>query len=324
MHKNIEELAINTLKMNGVAAVNQANSGHPGIVLSAANIVHTLFTRHMNFDPQNPQWINRDRFILSVGHGSALLYSLLRVIGLISKEDLKQFRQLNSKTPGHPEYRHTKGVEATTGPLGQGIAIATGVAIAQAHLEVKFKEIDHYTYVLCGDGDIQEGVANEAFSLAGHLRLNKLIVLYDSNNIQLDTRVEATFTEDVKEKMTALGFNYILVEKNEVDAIDQAITKAKQSNLPSFIEVKTIIGEGAPKANTSEVHGAPLGKDIEVLKQNLNWTYDEFELPQEVKKFYEDTLIKRSQNAFNSFKVSKELQNWILASDKEQKNWNWY
>ncbi|WP_215741996.1 transketolase [Mesomycoplasma hyorhinis] len=319
MHKNIEELAINTLKMNGVAAVNQANSGHPGIVLSAANIVHTLFTRHMNFDPQNPQWINRDRFILSVGHGSALLYSLLRVIGLISKEDLKQFRQLNSKTPGHPEYRHTKGVEATTGPLGQGIAIATGVAIAQAHLEVKFKEIDHYTYVLCGDGDIQEGVANEAFSLAGHLRLNKLIVLYDSNNIQLDTRVEATFTEDVKEKMTALGFNYILVEKNEVDAIDQAITKAKQSNLPSFIEVKTIIGEGAPKANTSEVHGAPLGKDIEVLKQNLNWTYDEFELPQEVKKFYEDTLIKRSQNAFNSFKVSKELQNWILASDKEQK-----
>ncbi|SYV91625.1 Transketolase, partial [Mesomycoplasma hyorhinis] len=190
---------------------------------------------------------------------------------MISKEDLKQFRQLNSKTPGHPEYRHTKGVEATTGPLGQGIAIATGVAIAQAHLEVKFKEIDHYTYVLCGDGDIQEGVANEAFSLAGHLRLNKLIVLYDSNNIQLDTRVEATFTEDVKEKMTALGFNYILVEKNEVDAIDQAITKAKQSNLPSFIEVKTIIGEGAPKANTSEVHGAPLGKDIEVLKQNLNW-----------------------------------------------------
>lgn len=319
MYKNIDKLAINTLKMNGVAAVNKANSGHPGIVISASKIVHTLFTRHMNFDPQNPDWINRDRFILSVGHGSALLYSLLRIMGLISESDLKDFRQLNSKTPGHPEYRHTKGVEATTGPLGQGIGIATGVAIAQAHLESKFSEINHYTYVLCGDGDLQEGVVNEAFSLAGHLKLNKLIVLYDSNDIQLDTKVNATFSEDIKQKMTALGFNYIFVAKNEVEDIDKAISEAKKSDLPSFIEVKTIIGEDTPKAGTSEVHGAPLGKDIEILKQNLDWNYDEFALPLEVKQLYEDTLVKRSQQAFKNFKISKELQNWIDASEKEHK-----
>ena len=307
----IQELAINTLKINGVAAVNKANSGHPGIVLGAAPIMYTLFTKHLQYDPKHPSWINRDRFVLSAGHGSALLYAQLRLLKLISTNDLKNFRQLNSVTPGHPEYLHTKGVEATTGPLGQGIAIGVGMAMAEAHLSQKFKEINHYTYVLCGDGDLQEGVANEALSFAGHQQLNKLIILHDSNNIQLDTPVKKTFSENLKKKMEALNFEYIFVENNNVKNIDFAIKKAKKSNKPSFIEIKTTIGDGAPGQGTCCVHGAPLGKGINELKKHLNWTIDEFSIPKGVEEHYKNTIFKRGDKAFKSFKETSSLKKYL-------------
>ncbi|VEU68279.1 transketolase [Mycoplasmopsis pulmonis] len=307
----LDQLSINTLKVNSVAAINKANSGHPGIALGAAIISHTLFTRHLNFDIENPNWINRDRFVLSAGHGSSLLYSHLRILGYINEQDLKDFRQLNSLTPGHPEYKHTIGVEATTGPLGQGLAMAVGLALAQAHLKSKFKELDHYTYVLCGDGDLQEGVANEALDLAGHLGLEKLIVLYDSNDVQLDSKVDLVYSSDNKKRFEAMNFNYILVDKTSVENIDKAIKKAKASSKPTIIEIKTIIGEGAHNQGTSDVHGAPLGKNIDVLLKNLNWNNDSFYLPEEVKKYYQETLGKRSSEAFKKFKASSELEKFL-------------
>ncbi|MGZ9413846.1 transketolase [Mycoplasma sp. Z386] len=315
-NKNLDQLSINTLKINGTAAINKANSGHPGIVLGAATIMHTLFSRHLVFNPMSPEWINRDRFILSAGHGSALLYAQLRVLGLIKKEDLMNFRQMDSLTPGHPEFGHTIGVEATTGPLGQGIGMGVGLALAESHLNSKFSEINHYTYVLCGDGDLQEGVANEALSLAGKWELNKLIILHDSNDVQLDTKVEAVNADDLRLKMESLGFFYQQV-KNDVEKISKAIEKAKSSKKPSFIEVKTIIGEGATKQGTSDVHGAPLGKDFENLKSKLNWTMDDFELPQEVEQYYRETLFKRGEDAQNSFVESEELKNYLENANKE-------
>ncbi|WP_436358440.1 transketolase [Mycoplasma sp. 480] len=315
-NKNLDQLSINTLKINGTAAINKANSGHPGIVLGAATIMHTLFSRHLVFNPMSPEWINRDRFILSAGHGSALLYAQLRVLGLIKKEDLMNFRQMDSLTPGHPEFGHTIGVEATTGPLGQGIGMGVGLALAESHLNSKFSEINHYTYVLCGDGDLQEGVANEALSLAGKWELNKLIILHDSNDVQLDTKVEAVNADDLRLKMESLGFFYQQV-KNDVEKISKAIEKAKSSKKPSFIEVKTIIGEGATKQGTSDVHGAPLGKDFENLKSKLNWTMDDFELPQEVEQYYRETLFKRGEDAQNSFTESEELKNYLENANKE-------
>ncbi len=306
-----DQLAIKTLKINGVAAINKANSGHPGIVLGAATMMHTLFTKHMNYDPKNPKWINRDRFILSAGHGSALLYAQLRLLNLISTEDLEEFRQLGSLTPGHPEYGHTKGVEATTGPLGQGIAMAVGMAVAEESLKAKFSEINHKVYVLCGDGDLQEGIANEALSFAGKQQLSNLIILHDSNDIQLDTEVSKVFNEDLKAKMEALGFFYQKVTNNTVKEVDKAITIAKNSTKPSFIEVKTIIGEGAIKEGTSAVHGAPLGQDFENLKKTLGWELGDFEVPKEVKKLYEDTIFSRGEKAFQEFKVSKGLKEFL-------------
>lgn len=302
-----DQLAINTLRINGVAAINKANSGHPGIVLGAAPIVHTLFTRHINFDPKNPKWINRDRFVLSAGHGSALLYAELRLLGLISEEDLKNFRQLGSLTPGHPESHLTAGVDATTGPLGQGIATATGLALAETHLAAKFKEISHYTYVVCGDGDLQEGVAMEAMSFAGQQKLNKLIILHDSNDIQLDTPVNKVFKDILKKRMEAINWNYILVKENTTEAIDAAIIAAKTSDKPTFIEVKTIIGEGATKQGTSDVHGAPLGSDFTKVKEYYGWTHFDFEVPAEVTALYKETIFKRGAKAHASFKASKAL-----------------
>lgn len=305
-----EKLAINTLKVNGVAAVNKANSGHPGIVISAAIISHTLFTRHINYDPAHPDWINRDRFILSAGHGSALLYSQLRLLGLVETEDLKQFRKLKSLTPGHPEYGHTKGVEATTGPLGQGIATAVGVALGETSLAANFKEIDHYTYVLCGDGDLEEGVAMESMSFAGHNKLNKLIVLHDSNDIQLDTPVKYVFSENLKMRMEAIGWNYQRVN-NTIDEIDEALTKAKNSDKPSFIEVKTIIGEGTNKEGTTSVHGAPLGEDFKPFLEKIGWDLDPFAIPEEVKTLYQETIFKRGKKAFDKFQMSSELKSFL-------------
>ncbi|WKX02210.1 transketolase [Candidatus Mycoplasma mahonii] len=305
------ELAINTLKINGVAAVNKANSGHPGIVLGAATMLYTLYTKHLIIDPRHPDFINRDRFILSVGHGSALLYAQLRILDFISKEDLINFRQLGSLTPGHPEYGHTKGVDATTGPLGQGIAMSVGVAVAEAHLHAKFSEINHYTYVICGDGDLQEGVAMESMSFAGHQQLSKLIVLHDSNDIQLDTPVKNVFSENLELRMKAINWEYILVKENTVEAIDAAINQAKTSNKPSFIEVKTIIGEGASNQGTSAVHGAPLGDDFAIVKKALNWNIGEFDVPDEVKTIYQETTFKKGAAAYDNFKASAGLTKWL-------------
>ncbi|MCK5807201.1 MAG: transketolase, partial [Mycoplasmataceae bacterium] len=305
------KLAIDTLKMNGIAAINKANSGHPGIVLGASTMLYTLFTKHITVDPSTPEFINRDRFVLSAGHGSALLYAQLRIMGYISEADLKDFRQLGSLTPGHPEYRHTKGIDSTTGPLGQGIAMGVGMAIAEESLRANFKEINHHTYVICGDGDLQEGVSMEAMSFAGVQKLSKLVVLHDSNDIQLDTPVNKVFKENLKMRMEAIGWEYIRVEENSVEAIDAAITKAKTSNKPSFIEVKTIIGEGATKQGTSDVHGAPLGDDIATVAKSLNWEGDYFNLPEEVKTIYRDTVIARGEKAVSEFEYSKELKEFM-------------
>src|SRR5690606_14949870 len=245
-------LAINTLRMLGVDAINKANSGHPGIVIGAASMAHTLFTKHLNVYPKESHWINRDRFILSAGHGSMLLYGLNHLSGYkITIEDIKKFRDYPGITPGHPEYGLTDGVETTSGPLGQGISNAVGMAIAEKHLAARFNKegfpiVDHYTFVLCGDGDLQEGVALEAISLAGHLGLGKLMVLYDSNDIQLDGPTKYAVTDDVKKKFEAQNWHYLKVsDGDDIKAVDQAIKKAKKVlDKPTIIEVKTIIGKG--------------------------------------------------------------------------------
>ncbi len=308
----IEQKSIATLKINGLGAINKANSGHPGIVLSSANIVHTIYTRHLRTSIKNLKWVNRDRFILSAGHGSALIYSMLEKMGVIKMEDLKNFRQLHSSTPGHPEWGHTVGIDVTTGPLGQGIASAVGMAVAEAHLNSKFKEINHHTYVVCGDGDLQEGVSYESMSFAGKQKLNKLIVLHDSNDIQLDAKVSVAFEEDLKNRMSSMGWNYILVAKNTVSNIDAAIKKAKKSkSKPTFIEVKTIIGEGATKEGTSSVHGAPLGDDIEIVKKSLDWSEDEFAVSDEVREFYKKNIVERGEAEFAKFNPSLKLKKFL-------------
>lgn len=306
----IDLKCINTLRVVGAEMIHKANSGHPGIVLGAAPMVHTLFTRHLNINCQDEQWFNRDRFVLSAGHGSALLYLLLHLSGFaISMDDLKNFRQKGSITPGHPEYGHTPGVEITTGPLGQGLASAVGLAIAESYLSAKFNKndlsiIDHYTYVLCGDGDLQEGIAMEAMSLAGHLGLKKLIVLYDSNDVQLDGEVSLVNTEDTQMKMEAMGWQYLKVEDgNNVDDIDKAISFAKGSTTkPTLIEIKTIIGYGAPNSGESSVHGKPMSaEDIQALRKFLGYTAPEFEIVDAVKEFYDTNVVKRGYDANSSW-----------------------
>ena len=291
-----EQLAIDAMRILGVEAITKAKSGHPGIVLGAAPILHTLITRHLRVNPRDTKWFDRDRFILSAGHGSALLYSAYHMMGFeISMEDIKQLRQAGSKTPGHPEVNLAEGVDATTGPLGQGIGMAVGMAIAEAFLNKKFNTkdmtvIDHYTYVICGDGDLQEGITQEAMSIAGHQGLGKLIVLYDSNDIQLDGRVDLTYSDNTKMKYEALNWQYLKVEDGtDIDAIDKAIIEAKkETNKPTIIEIKTIIGYKAPGAGTSNVHGKPFSKDdLEVIKKAYNWNYPEFTIPQEVYDFYQ-------------------------------------
>ncbi len=306
----IDLKCINTLRVVGAEMIHKANSGHPGIVLGAAPMVHTLFTRHLNINCQDEQWFNRDRFVLSAGHGSALLYLLLHLSGFaISIDDLKNFRQKGSITPGHPEYGHTPGVEITTGPLGQGLASAVGLAIAESYLSAKFNKndlsiINHYTYVLCGDGDLQEGIAMEAMSLAGHLGLKKLIVLYDSNDVQLDGEVSLVNTEDTQMKMEAMGWQYLKVEDgNNVDDIDKAIAFAKGSTTkPTLIEIKTIIGYGAPNSGESSVHGKPMSaEDIQALRKFLGYTAPEFEIVDAVKEFYDTNVVKRGYDANSSW-----------------------
>lgn len=300
----LETNCINTLRVLGAEMITKAKSGHPGIVLGAAPIAHTLFTRHINIDANDPKWINRDRFILSAGHGSALLYTMLYFAGFLTMEDLKNFRQKGSITPGHPEVGFTPGVEVSTGPLGQGLAMSVGEAIAEAHLAAKFNKpnydvIDHYTYVLCGDGDLQEGIATEAMSLAGHLGLKKLIVLYDSNDIQLDGDVALAMSENLELKMASLNWNYIKVEDGNVCSdIDSAIRAAKTQDKPTLIEIKTIIGYGAPTAGESAVHGKPLSEDeIEILRKNLEYKVPPFTVLPEVAEFYNNSIVERGIQA---------------------------
>jgi transketolase len=313
--------SINTIRALGIDAINKANSGHPGMVLGAAPMAYTLFTRHLNVDVEDSKWINRDRFILAAGHGSMLLYSLLHLSGFdVSIEDIKNFRQWGSKTPGHPEYGHTHGVDATSGPLGQGIAMAVGMAISEDYLAGKYNDgvkiFDHYTYALCGDGDLQEGVTQEALSLAGNLGLEKLIVLYDSNDIQLDGPVHLANKEDVKAKFESMNWDYSLVEDgNDIEAIDQAIIAAKASDKPSVIEIKTEIGFGSPVVGTSKAHGAPLGQENgEVTKENLNWEYPEFYVPDAVYEDFETNVRLRGTEVKKSW--NKEVMTYFEQNEE--------
>lgn len=288
----IDQLGVNTIRTLSIEAIQKANSGHPGLPMGAAPMAYALWTKHLNVNPATSlNWPNRDRFILSAGHGSAMLYSLLHLAGYqVTIDDLKNFRQWESKTPGHPEFGHTDGVEATTGPLGQGISMAVGMAMAEAHLAATynrdgFNVMDHYTYTIVGDGDLMEGVSQEASSMAGHMKLGKLVVLYDSNDISLDGPTNKAFTENVGARYEAYGWQHILVEDgNDLEAISKAIEEAKaETEKPSLIEIKTVIGFGAPKQGTSAVHGAPIGDDgITAAKAIYGWEYPDFTVPEEV------------------------------------------
>lgn len=297
---NIEEMSVNAIRVLSAEAIQKANSGHPGLPLGTAPIAYELFSKHMNYNPQNPEWINRDRFVLSGGHGSMLLYSLFHLFGIgnLSLDEVKNFRQFGSLTPGHPEYGHTVGVEATTGPLGQGMAMAVGMAMAEAHLASVFNKegypvVDHYTYVLGGDGCMMEGISSECFSLAGTLGLSKLIVFYDSNNISIEGSTDIAFTEDVVTRFKAFGFQTIEVEDgNDLCAIGKAIEEAKADKTrPSLIKVNTLIGYGCPaKQGKASAHGEPLGVDnVAALKENIGWPCKgDFEVPQEVYDHYKE------------------------------------
>jgi transketolase len=293
-------MAINAIRVLSMDAVQKANSGHPGLPMGAAAMAYTLWMRHLRFNPRNPQWPNRDRFILSAGHGSMLIYSLLHLTGYdLSMDDLKSFRQWESKTPGHPESHMTPGIETTTGPLGQGGSNAVGMALAEAYLAKLYNRpgqtvVDHYTYALVSDGDLMEGVCMEASALAGHWGLGKLIFLYDSNDITLDGKASMTFTEDIKRRYEAWNWHVLEVaDGNDVDAIDAAINAAKaETAKPTIIIIKTIIGYGSPnKANSSKAHGSPLGPDeVSAAKANLGWTAEPFTVPADVLAHYREAI----------------------------------
>ncbi|KAF1301182.1 transketolase [Enterococcus sp. JM9B] len=307
MFDKVDELGVNTLRTLSIEAVQKANSGHPGLPMGAAPMAYALWTKHLKINPKTSRnWVDRDRFVLSAGHGSALLYSLLHCAGYnVTIDDLKGFRQWDSKTPGHPEVNHTDGVEATTGPLGQGIAMSVGMAMAEAHLAAtynrdKFAIMDHYTFALCGDGDLMEGVSQEASSMAGHMKLGKLIVLYDSNDISLDGPTSKAFTENVGQRFEAYGWQHLLVKDgNDLEAISKAIEEAKaETDKPTLIEVKTVIGYGAPKEGTSSVHGAPIGEDgIKAAKAVYGWEYPDFTVPEEAADRFKETIEVRGAKA---------------------------
>ncbi|MGL4363333.1 MAG: transketolase [Cellulosilyticaceae bacterium] len=327
----IEQKTINTIRTLSAEAIQKANSGHPGLPLGSAPMAYTLWAKHMNHNPQNPNWENRDRFVLSAGHGSALLYSLLHVFdyGLTTK-DLQNFRQEGSLTPGHPEYGHTVGVELTTGPLGQGIASAVGMAIAERYLAEKFNRknydvVNHYTYVLVGDGCLQEGIAYEAASLAGTLNLDKLIVLYDSNNITIEGDTAISFTENVCARFEAQGFDTFLVEDgNDTLAIAKAIESAKASGKPSFIEIKTKIGYGCPaKQGQACAHGEPLGEsNLTAMREFLGHHHEMFFVEEDVKKHIEEII---EQKAEEEEKWNTMFENYAEAYPELAEEWDgWF
>ncbi|EMB96660.1 transketolase [Streptococcus mutans] len=307
----MSDLSVNAIRFLGVDAIEKSKSGHPGVVMGAAPMAYSLYTKHLRVNPSQPNWINRDRFVLSAGHGSMLLYALLHLSGFedISIDEIKNFRQWGSKTPGHPEYGHTVGVDVTTGPLGQGISMAVGLAQAERFLAAKYNRegypiFDHYTYVIAGDGDFMEGVSGEASSYAAKQNLNKLIVLYDSNDICLDGETNDAFTESVRARYDAYGWHTILVEDgNNIEAIGLAIEEAKAAGKPSLIEIKTVIGYGAPtKGGTNAVHGAPLGaEEATATRKALNWGYAPFEVPQEVYDDFKENVADRGEAAYDAW-----------------------
>ena len=307
----MSNLSVNAIRFLGIDAIEKSKSGHPGVVMGAAPMAYDLFTKQMRITPEVPNWVNRDRFILSAGHGSMLLYALLHLSGFqdVTMDEIKNFRQWGSKTPGHPEFGHTAGVDATTGPLGQGISMATGFAQAERFLAAKYNRegyniFDHYTYVICGDGDLMEGVSAEAASYAGLQKLDKLIVLYDSNDINLDGETKDSFTESVRDRYNAYGWHTALVKDGtDLEAINAAIEAAKVSGKPSLIEVKTVIGYGSPnKQGTNAVHGAPLGaEEAAATRKALAWDYAPFEIPEEVYEDYRVNVAERGKAAYDAW-----------------------
>ncbi|MFO3715421.1 transketolase [Anaerococcus cruorum] len=304
MFNKNDDRAISAIRALSLAQIEAANSGHPGLPMGAAPMAYVLWNKFLKANPKNTDWFNRDRFILSAGHGSSMLYSLLHLAGYdLSIEDLRDFRQLSAKAAGHPERGHVDGVEVTTGPLGQGFAQAVGIAMAEKHLAAMYNKddaqiIDHYTYVLCGDGDLMEGISYEAMSLAGHLNLSKLIVLYDSNDICLDGATNTTFSEDIKKRAESLNWNYLKVEDGrDLDQIYAAINDAK-GNLqgPTLIEVKTIIGYGSTNQGTNKVHGAPIGEEeFKKAKEIYEWTEDDFNIPDDIYQTFADGIVKTGE-----------------------------
>ena len=314
-----QQKIIDQIRCLGIDMIKEANSGHSGIVLGAAPIIYALYADHLNIDPENPKYFNRDRFIMSAGHGSALLYATLYMAGYpITLDDLKKFRQIDSITPGHPEYGVTPGVDSTTGPLGEGIATAVGIAMAEANLRTRYKGlIDHYTYVLCGDGDLMEGISYEACSLAGTQKLNKLIVLYDSNNICLDGKTNLTFNENITMRFISQGWNVITVEDgNNYDAISKAIEEAKkQDEKPTLIEVKTTIGKYSKLEGTNAVHGAVLDdEDISLIKEKLEIRDIPFTVSQQALEEFQYIIHNRCKNL--SEKFNEKIEN--LEEDKKK------
>ena len=307
---DISNLSIATIRSLGIDTINKANSGHPGMVLGSAPALYTLFNKELNIYNKEAEWINRDRFVLASGHASALLYSMLHLTGFdVTIDDLKNFRQLSSRTPGHPEIEMTHGVDASSGPLGQGIPMAAGMAMAEKFLASQYNKenfdiIDHYTYVLCGDGDMQEGVTYEAASLAGHLSLGKLIVLYDANKVTLDGPLSMSFSENVKKRYEACNWQVLEVKDgNDINEIHKAIKKGKKEQFkPTLIIVNTVIGFGSANQGTNKVHGAPLGKeDGKNAKLSYGFDHDEFYVPEEVYEDFKKKTIKRGKSKFNKW-----------------------
>ena len=326
----LDQLCINTIRTLAIDGVQKAKSGHPGMPMGAATMAYVLWTKFLKHNPVNPQWMNRDRFVLSAGHGSMLLYSLLHLTGYeLSLEDLQQFRQLGSKTPGHPEFGHTAGVETTTGPLGQGFANGVGMAIAQRYLAATFNRpefpvVDYFIYAICGDGDLMEGVASETASLAGHLKLGNIIYLYDDNNISIDGSTELSFTEDVGARFEAYGWHVQTVhDGNNIEKIETAIRHAQQvTDQPSLIKVKTHIGFGSPnKQDTHEAHGSPLGDDeIKLTKKNYGWEEDKkFFIPDEALSHFRSALEdgKKNETAWNNLVAAYRKAHGELAQTFE-------
>ena len=333
----MSQKSVNAIKVLGVDAINKAKSGHPGIVMGAAPMAYSLFTKHLRVNPKKTDWIHRDRFVLSAGHGSMLLYSLLHLSGFedVSLEEVKNFRQWGSKTPGHPEFGHTKGIDATTGPLGQGISTAVGMALAERYLAAKYNKegynlFDHYTYVICGDGDIMEGVASEASSFAAVQKLNKLVVLYDSNDICLDGETKDAFSENVRARYEAYGWNTILVQDGaNVEAVNAALEQAKKSDKPTLIEVKTIIGAGSPnRQGTNGVHGAPLGdEETALFRKEIGWENEPFDIPADVYADFKANVADRGEEEYAKWdklyadykvkfpELAKELEEALTRED---------